>query len=236
MRGFKSRLFGNMINISPLAAGPPFLYNGPVTMRVGEAKFVGSYPDFKMAPKTGLVEIAIGGRSNVGKSSLINSLLNRKSLAMISKTPGKTRLLNYFVILGEKGKEELYFVDLPGYGYAKVPASERQIWKNMVEGYIEGSPRLAGFILLIDSRRGLIDEEVLFAQYLLLHKRKVCPVLTKADKLSRQEGTEMVRETVKTLSPLGGDVTSPILHSSEKKIGNDLVWRWIDERIRDARK
>ncbi len=180
-------------------------------------------------------EIAIGGRSNVGKSSLINSLLNRKKLAKIAKTPGKTRLLNYFVILNEKGKEELYFVDLPGYGYARVPTAERKSWKNLIEGYIENSPGLRGFVLLIDSRRGVEPPELEFIEYLLMHKKRVCPVLTKSDKLSRQAGTEVAREAARLIMPLGDKVSFPILHSSEKKIGNDLVWRWIDESQKIAK-
>jgi GTP-binding protein len=205
-------------------------------MRVGGAEFIGSFPDFRAGPPSGLPEIAFGGRSNVGKSSLINSLLNRKRLALISKTPGKTRLLNYYVIKGEKGKEVLYFVDLPGYGYARVSALERKSWKKLVEGYIEASPKLCGFVLLIDARRGLQDDEIELVEYLLMHKRKVCPVMTKSDKLPRQAALKAARHTDGALRPLGGNIASPVMHSSEKKTGNEQIWRWIDERIKDARK
>lgn len=205
-------------------------------MRIREAKFIGSYPDYKLAPKVDLPEIAFGGRSNVGKSSLINTLLKRKKLAETSKTPGKTRLLNYFLLINEAGKEALYFVDLPGFGYARVPVGIRGTWKGMVEGYVEKSDRLRGFVLLIDSRRGPAAEELQLIEYLILQKKKVVPVLTKTDKLSRAEITDVVRRTSQVLLPFGSDIAMPIIHSSTKKIGNDLIWRWIDERISNAGK
>jgi GTP-binding protein len=203
-------------------------------MRISQAKFVGSFPDYKKAPRTGLPEIAFGGRSNVGKSSLLNTLVKRKSLAQISKDPGKTRLLNYYALVNMAGKEAAYFVDLPGYGYARVSKEIRHGWKKLIEEYIEESRELKGFVMLIDSRRGLQEEETQLIEYLLLKNRRVCPVLTKADKLTRQEGTEIVRETSKILMPLGERLHLPVLHSSVKKTGNDLIWRWIDERISDG--
>ncbi len=205
-------------------------------MKVGRVEFVGSFPHFGQAPKNDIPEIAFGGRSNVGKSTLINTLLNRKKLALISKTPGKTRLLNYYVIKDEKGNEKLYFVDLPGFGYARVPVAEKMSWKELVEGYLEKSPKLAGIVLLIDSRRGLQNDETELVEYLLMHKRKICPVLTKSDKLNREDGTRAMREAGLTLGKMGDGVAEPILQSSEKKIGNEQIWRWIDERIKDARK
>jgi GTP-binding protein len=205
-------------------------------MRVGGAEFFGSFPDFRKGPAGGLPEIAFGGRSNVGKSTLINSLINRKRLAKISKTPGKTRLLNYYVIKGENGKEALYFVDLPGYGYARVSVAERKDWKKLVEEYIEASLKLCGFVLLIDSRRGLQEDELELVEYLKIHKRRVCPVMTKSDKLSYQAALKASRQIREALQPLGEDVAAPVMHSSEKKTGNEQIWRWIDERIKDARK
>jgi GTP-binding protein len=200
-------------------------------MKISQAKFVGSFPDYKKAPRTGLPEIAFGGRSNVGKSSLLNSLVKRKSLAQISKDPGKTRLLNYYVLESMAGKETVYFVDLPGYGYARVSKEIRQGWKRLIENYIEESQELKGFVILIDSRRGLQEEEIQLIEYLLLKKRRVCPVLTKSDKLTRQESTAAVREAAKILMSMGENVHLPVLHSSAKKVGNELIWRWIDERI-----
>ncbi len=182
-------------------------------MRFTSARFVGSYPDHKQAPRLGLPEIAIGGRSNVGKSSLINSLVKRKKLAQISKTPGKTRLLIFFALKDHKGKEGLFLVDLPGYGYARVPESMRRSWRTLVEEYIETSQHLKGFILLIDSRRGIEDEELQLVEYLLSLDKKICPVLTKSDKLTRSQGSEMVKGTMEILGRFGENVHYPILHS-----------------------
>ncbi len=205
-------------------------------MKNAQARFIASFPDYKQARVDPLPEIAFGGRSNVGKSALINSLLRRKKLAQISKTPGKTRLLNYFAVADDKNRDTAYFVDLPGYGYARVSADMRKGWKQLVEGYIEGSRRLRGFVLLIDSRRGFEEEESQLIEYLLSKKRPTLPVLTKADKLTRQAGIDIVRQTADALRPFGAGIHMPVLHSSVKRTGNDLIWRWIDERIMNESK
>lgn len=202
-------------------------------MRFAGARFVGSYPDHKQAPQLGLPEIAIGGRSNVGKSSLINSLVKRKKLAQISKTPGKTRLLIFFALSDQNGKEKLFLVDLPGYGYARVPESMRLSWRKLVEEYIETSQSLKGFILLIDSRRGIEDEELQLVEYLLSLDKRICPVLTKSDKLTRNQGSEIVRRTMEVLGGFGENIDYPILHSSKSGKGNGSIWRWVSERIND---
>jgi len=202
-------------------------------MRFTDATFAGSFPDYEKAPKTGLSEIAFGGRSNVGKSSLLNSLLKRKELARISKTPGKTRLLNFFVLSDKEGKPLACFVDLPGFGYAKVSAAERKSWQSMVERYIEKSSLLKGFLLLIDSRRGVQEEEHQLVEYLLHQGKMVCPVLTKSDKLNRSQKADVVKKTTEILGPFGENVNYPILHSSKDGMGNDLIWRWMNERIND---
>jgi GTP-binding protein len=200
-------------------------------MRYSKARFLASYPNYKLAPKTGLPEIAFGGRSNVGKSSLLNSLLNQKKLAQISKTPGKTRLLNYFAVMDNKNKDKLHFVDLPGFGYAKVSRDMRESWKELIEGYLENSQHLKGFLLLIDSRRGIQEEEIQLIEYLYSLGKNICPILTKSDKLKRQQRTLVVRESTGLLSRIGGEGLFPVLHSSKTGEGNDLIWRWIGERI-----
>ncbi len=202
-------------------------------MKFTSARFVGSYPNYRQAPRTGLPEIAIGGRSNVGKSSLINSLLNRKKLAQISKSPGKTRLLNFFTVCDSKGSERLYLVDLPGYGYARVSESMRLSWKELVESYIEGSADLRGFVLLVDSRRGLRDEEFQLVEYLVSFGRQVCPVLTKSDKVSKSAAAAGLRESAAALERYGEKVAYPILHSSKTGGGNQSIWIWMNERIDD---
>ncbi len=202
-------------------------------MKITGSKFVGSYPRYDLAPSLGVPEIAFGGKSNVGKSSLINSLLNRKNLAQISKTPGKTRLLNLFVVSGGNGKPMVGFMDLPGYGYAKVSTSLRREWQAIIEGYIENSAGLKGFILLIDSRRGVEDRELQLIDYLIRNGRRVCPVLTKSDKLKKNQIAVLVREATAKLISYGDRVHYPILHSSKSGQGNDLIWRWMNERIRN---
>jgi GTP-binding protein len=202
------------------------------SMRYTKARYLASYPNYQLAPKTGLPEIAFGGRSNVGKSSLLNSLLNQKKLAQISKTPGKTRLLNYFAVMDNKNRDKIHFVDLPGYGYAKVSRDMRESWKSLIEGYLENSQHLMGFLLLIDSRRGIQEDDIQLIEYLHDLGKKVCPILTKSDKLGRQQKTLVVRESTEALSRIGEGLF-PILHSAKKGEGNDLIWRWIGERIDD---
>ncbi|UCE66713.1 MAG: YihA family ribosome biogenesis GTP-binding protein [Candidatus Zixiibacteriota bacterium] len=202
-------------------------------MKYSKARYLASYPSYKLAPKTGLPEIAFGGRSNVGKSSLLNSLLNQKKLAQISKTPGKTRLLNYFAVMNNKNVDKIYFVDLPGYGYARVSHETRDSWKALVEGYLENSQRLKGFLLLIDSRRGIQDDDIQLMEYLQSLGKKTCPILTKSDKLGRQQKTQILKKTMEILSGFAGDSLFPILHSAKTGEGNDLIWRWIGERIDD---
>jgi GTP-binding protein len=202
-------------------------------MKYTKARYLASYPDYKLAPKTGLPEIAVGGRSNVGKSSLLNSLLNRKKLAQISKAPGKTRLLNYFAVMDNKDVDRLYYVDLPGYGYAKVSRETRDGWKAIVEGYLENSRHLKGFLLLVDSRRGIQDDDLQLIEYLKSLDKKICPILTKSDKLGRQQRSLVMKKTAGVLSGIGGEDLLPILHSSKTGEGNDLIRRWIDERISD---
>jgi GTP-binding protein len=214
------------------SSGSPYIIDRE-KMKITESKFVGSYPGYENAPRPGLPEIAVGGRSNVGKSSLINSLLNRKNLAQTSKDPGKTKLLNYFEIMTKGGKPIMHFVDLPGYGYAKVSIHMRRGWKSLVEGYIEGSPNLKGFLLLVDSRRGVENEEIQLVEYLVDNGRPVFPVLTKCDKLKKNQRAEVVRNTVEALTSYGDAVFFPVLHSAKNGTGNDMIWRWMNERISD---
>jgi len=169
----------------------------------------------------------------VGKSSLLNSLLNLRKLAQISKTPGKTRLLNYFAVMDNKNRDKIHFVDLPGYGYAKVSRDLRESWKTLIESYLENSQYLKGFLLLIDCRRGIQEDDIQLIEYLHNLGKKTCPILTKSDKLGRQQKTLVVRESTELLRRIGGEGLFPVLHSSKTGEGNDLIWKWIGERIDD---
>ncbi len=145
-----------------------------------EARFVGSFPDRQSLPKDRWPQVAVAGRSNVGKSSLLNKLLARKGLAKVSGTPGKTRLLNFFAV-----NERFYLVDLPGYGYARVSKSLRASWGRMIEDYLTTESRLAGLLLLIDCRREITPEDRMLLDWLTNRSLPVLVVLTKTDKLSR---------------------------------------------------
>jgi GTP-binding protein len=128
-------------------------------------------------------EIAFAGRSNVGKSSLINVLAGRRGLARTSGTPGRTRALNFYAVTLERAS--VVFVDLPGYGYARVAKAQRMRWGPLVEGYLEGRRPLRGVVLVVDARRGLEDDEQQLLEYLAAHRRPTIVAATKIDKLAR---------------------------------------------------
>lgn len=149
-------------------------------MKIDTAEYLQSAQSQTHYPKTDVREIAFGGRSNVGKSSLINTLLGRKKLVRTSKTPGHTRKLNFYLINGG-----FIFVDLPGYGYANVPLKVREQWQPMVEDYLESRKQLAGFVLVSDIRHPLTKSDRQMISYLQYHGIPVIVAATKADKLSK---------------------------------------------------
>lgn len=151
-------------------------------MVITDSKFIKSAVKSSDFPNDGLGEIAIVGRSNVGKSSLINALLQRKRIAKVSSTPGKTRTVNFFLI-----NNSLYLVDLPGYGYAKVAKTERQMWKNMVESYFYNRSSLKKVILLIDSRHEPFESDIMMYDWVNSLNYKLDIVATKSDKLKYSE-------------------------------------------------
>jgi GTP-binding protein len=167
-------------------------------------------------------EVAFAGRSNVGKSSLINALTGVSSLARTSNTPGRTRLVNWFEVLPPKGKP-LSFVDLPGYGYAKVSKAMRAEWRPLIEAYLADRSVLRAVVVLIDARRGAETEERELIEWLLSNEVPVIPVLTKVDKLSKSKrkpaGAALAREL-----QLSGQ---PVLFSAQSGEGQDDLWRAI---------
>jgi GTP-binding protein len=145
-----------------------------------DARFLRATADPRDRPTPALPEIAFVGRSNVGKSSLLNALLRRKRLAKTSRTPGKTQTINYFVV-----DEACYFVDLPGYGYAQVPESVRRRWRPMIEGYLDDNPRLRGVVALVDGRHPPTELDRSMVGWLADREIPTLVVLTKADRVTR---------------------------------------------------
>jgi GTP-binding protein len=171
-------------------------------------------------PKHNLPEIALVGRSNVGKSSLINALVNRKNLARASATPGKTRGLNFYNI-----DHQLYFVDLPGYGYAKVSKAEREFWGRMIETYLNTRRQLKLIIMLVDIRHTPSTDDQMMYQWIVSQNRPYLIVATKLDKISRSQIAKRLKEIRATLGLGEGDLLQPF--SAETKHGRDEIWNQI---------
>jgi GTP-binding protein len=170
-------------------------------------------------PSVGLPEIAFLGRSNVGKSTLINTLLGRKKLVRTSAHPGCTRALNFFRI-----NQRWYFVDLPGFGYAAVSKELKDSWGRLVLDYLDRRESLAAVVFLQDGRRRPGSEELFLWEFLLERGRRVIPVLTKADKLKQGERSRQLKHAVEALAAFGVDPGDFIWFSAPKQEGKDRVW------------
>lgn len=173
-------------------------------------------------PQTGRPEVAFAGKSNVGKSSLINGLLNRKALARTSSQPGKTQTINFYNV-----NESIYLVDLPGYGYAKVAQSEKEKWGKMIEKYLHTSKDLKAVFLLIDIRHEPSANDKMMYDWIVHNGYEPIIIATKLDKLKRsqvQKSIKMIKEGMK-LRP--GSSIFPF--SAETKQGRDEIWAKIDE-------
>ena len=153
------------------------------------AEFVGSFHDMTQLPRDKRPHVAVAGKSNVGKSSLLNRLVGQKKLAKVSSTPGKTRALNFFLV-----NDRYYLVDLPGYGYAKVAKSVKDQWGKLIEQYLEGEPRLAGMVFLLDCRRDPGPEDIQLLEWLAGRSLPVMIAVTKADKLGREQLARKMRQ------------------------------------------
>lgn len=173
-------------------------------------------------PENDRPEIAFAGKSNVGKSSLINALMNRKSYARISATPGKTQTINFYNINGE-----LYLVDLPGYGYAKVSEKEKAQWGALVERYLHGSSQLKAVFLLIDIRHEPSDNDKMMYQWILDQGYQPVIVATKLDKLKRSQVQKQMKILKEGLSLIPG--TKMIPFSSVTKQGRDEIWEFVEQ-------
>lgn len=182
------------------------------------ASFVTSAAAPKDFPPPTLPEVAVVGRSNVGKSSLINALVGQDGLARTSRTPGRTRLLNWFQI---DAKPAFHLVDLPGYGYAAVDVKTKDSWKPLIEEYLAKRETLAGVLLLVDIRRGPEEEELDFVPWLAQQETPVIVALTKADKLAKNKRMVEVLKARKTLAL----TRDPFAVSTLDGEGIDTVWR-----------
>lgn len=183
-------------------------------MEIKQSEFTISAVKPDQYPTDNKSEFAFVGRSNVGKSSLINTLTNRRKLVKVSGTPGKTRLINFFII-----NNGFYFVDLPGYGYAKVSKSEKASWGQMMEKYLVNRPQLKKVVLLVDSRHKPTNDDIAMHEWIKHYGYGVVVVATKKDKLTKNEifkSNKLIRETLKM------DKDEPLVFfSSLKKEGKE---------------
>lgn len=189
-------------------------------MKVVTAEFIKSAVKKSDFPKERLPEVAFVGRSNVGKSSLLNTLVGRKGLAKTGSTPGRTQLINFFRI-----NHKLTFVDLPGYGYAKVPAHVKKEWRPMIEGYFNGRENLKGVVFILDIRRHPEEEEEMLIEFLSSLGITAVVALTKVDKLSGNERTRQLRVFENSLT---GRL---VPFSSVTGEGKDELWRAIKDMV-----
>ncbi len=197
-------------------------------MIVLAAEFLKSATQPREYPEAGPREIAFCGRSNVGKSSALNALAGRKSLARVSKTPGRTRLINFFDLRvaektrsGVRGPEqEVRFADLPGYGFASGPKSEKAQWKKMIEAYLTGREELSALVVLVDGDLGPQPSDVEMVRWAETLGRKVIAVATKLDKLSRPRRAQQIDKIAGQLA-----VPQVIGFSSKEQFGVEELWR-----------
>lgn len=190
-------------------------------MVIKSVEFIKSAAKGAHYPESDLPEIAFAGRSNVGKSSLINVLVNRKSLVRTSSTPGRTQLINFFDVNGT-----FTLVDLPGYGFAKVPLAVKKQWGPMMENYLAKRANLRGVILILDIRRTPVAEDIQMLKWLDAYAVKPILVVTKCDKVSKNELSKQARLIAQTLGVELGEIN---FFSALSRDGKDQIWQRIEE-------
>ncbi len=179
-------------------------------VRIREVEFAGAIGRPGQAPPADLRQVAIAGKSNVGKSSLVNAVVGRKRIARVSGTPGKTREINFYRINGR-----FFLVDLPGYGFARAPEAVRNAWRKLVEDYLSHNDRLDGLVLLIDCRRGVQEADRQLLDYLSADEIPVLVVLTKMDKLNRSGRSKAVADLRKALEVPADQVVATSAQTGE---------------------
>jgi GTP-binding protein len=191
-------------------------------LKILSAELVASAAQPSQFPQKNLPEVAFIGRSNVGKSSLINSLLLQRRLAYTSSTPGRTQQINFFLI-----NQSFFFVDLPGYGYAKIPKVLRESWKKLIEGYLKGRKQLAITVLIVDSRIGPTQQDLQKLHWLQQNSLPFFIVSTKADKLSKVELQKSLNHT----QSFSTDIPV-VAYSAVERLGRDQVWSQLHPYVK----
>lgn len=194
-------------------------------MKVNKADIVISAVSPSQYPETGLPEIALAGRSNVGKSSFINAMINRKGLARTSGKPGKTQTLNFYII-----EEQFYFVDVPGYGYAKVSKTERAKWGAMLETYFTQRETLKAALLIVDLRHPPTADDVQMYEFFTYYTIPILVVATKADKIPRGKWNKHIQIAKSTLK-FDSANDDFVVFSAESKAGKEEAWQIIEGYI-----
>lgn len=194
-------------------------------LNYNKAEFTAAYGKFSQIPAPERIEIAFAGHSNVGKSTLINKLFNRKNLARVSSVPGKTATINFY------GLENIYFVDLPGYGYAKVAKSEKERWAGLIEGYLSSDRDIRLVFMLVDMRHAPTKDDIHMINYLIDTEMPFVLVLTKADKLNKTERAKRM-EAFRDEIPCFEDIHT-IPFSSQTFEGVDELREIVEEIVDD---
>ena len=193
-------------------------------MHIKNPKFEISAVSPKQYPKNNMPEIVLVGKSNVGKSSFINTMINRKALARTSSEPGKTRQINFYNI-----DDKFYFVDLPGYGYSKMSKKEQEKVGGFIEEYLFKSPNIALIIFLIDIRHSPTENDKIMYNYIISSKKPFIILANKADKIAPTKVKDTAEKLQKEINPIGDSIMLP--YSSQRKIYSEEVWKIIEQYI-----